>query len=221
MDPWLSTEPPPGPAKLYLPAMKLASVMLSVEATRPPTFTWAVGPNMTPFGLIRKTLPLAVRVPKMLDGSEPVTRFSATALPFGCTNWTVSPLAMLKVCQSSTAFWLDWLTVSASGPADMAAAPTATEPPVGRACAADANASVLTAANRAVRARPARRWLGAEGQSVVRGAGVMVSNPAVTVGAVFADADIRKACRAAPRSGWTREGPARPPRYRGCGHRRP
>ena len=133
IEPWFSTVPPPGPEKLYRPAMKLASVMFRVEATRPPTFTCELAPNRMPFGLTRKTLPLAFRLPRMLEGSDPVTRFSATELLFGWAKRTVSPWAMLKLCQFSTAFWLDWVTVSALPPLETLAAPAATEPPVGRA----------------------------------------------------------------------------------------
>ena len=43
--------------KRYLEELPLnsASVMSSVEATRPPTLTWAPRPKSTPLGLTRKT----------------------------------------------------------------------------------------------------------------------------------------------------------------------
>ncbi len=129
----MTTAPPPGPEKLYLPVMKLASVMFRVEATSPPTFTWAFGPNRMPLGLTRNTLPLADRLPKIADGSGPVTRFRATELLFGWANRTDSLGAMLKLCQLITAFWLVWLTVSARPPPERLAEPAATWPPVGRA----------------------------------------------------------------------------------------
>ncbi len=65
--------------------------------------------------------------------SNSVTRFRATELLFGCANRTDSSLAMPKLPQLSTAFWLDWLTVSARPSPDTLAAPATTWPPVGRA----------------------------------------------------------------------------------------
>ena len=58
--------------------MKSASLIPMVEATSPPTFTWAPWPNRMPFGLIRKTWPLEFRLPMITDASAPSTRFSAT-----------------------------------------------------------------------------------------------------------------------------------------------
>ncbi len=84
------TLPFPAPANLYLPAMKSLSLMLRVDATSPPTLTDAPLPNRMPFGFTRNTLPLADRPPRMLDGSAPSTRLSATELLLGCTNFTVS-----------------------------------------------------------------------------------------------------------------------------------
>ena len=66
--------------------MKLASVMFSVDATRPLTLTDAPLPNRMPLGLTRNTLPLAERLPKIADGSGPSTRLSATELLLGWTN---------------------------------------------------------------------------------------------------------------------------------------
>ena len=57
--------------------------MSSVEATRPPTLTLAPLPNKMPLGLTRNTLPLALSEPRKLVGSEPSTRFKATALLLG------------------------------------------------------------------------------------------------------------------------------------------
>ena len=78
--------------------------MFSVEATRPPTFTLAPAPNNTPFGLTRKTLPLADKLPKIADGSLPVTRLSATDCAFGWLN-TTRPFAPIENdCQLMTTF---------------------------------------------------------------------------------------------------------------------
>ena len=84
--PWLSMAPAPLPfSKVYWPARKFASLRPRVEATRPPTFTCAPGANITPLGLIRKTWPLALRLPKMAEGSLPRTRFRVTELALGWT----------------------------------------------------------------------------------------------------------------------------------------
>ena len=87
--------------------MKSPSLSPRVEPTRPPTLTDAPLPNRMPFGLIRNTLPFALRLPRMLDGSLPMTRFSATELLFGCTNCTLSPAAILKLCQLIATFCVD------------------------------------------------------------------------------------------------------------------
>ncbi len=196
--------------------MKSASPMLRVEATRPPTFTWALGPNRTPFGLTRKTLPLAVRFPRMLEGSGPVTRLRATALLLGWAKRTVSPWAMLKPCQLITAFWLDWVTVRSAPRVDTLAAPAATEPPVGRASAAVTIARLLTAQSRAARANRRR--------PVVRAnLGLRYMEPFLVSadGELLADADIRRTSRVGPTPGrgrWDRGCPWRRPR---CGRRTP
>ena len=57
--------------------------MFSVEATRPPTLTWAVEVKSTPLGFTRNTMPLALSAPWITDTSEPSTRLSATALAEG------------------------------------------------------------------------------------------------------------------------------------------
>src|SRR5580658_1264444 len=134
--------------------------MFRVDATRPPTFTWALAPNSTPFGLTRNTWPLAERLPRMLDGLDPVTRLRATELLFGWANDTDSPWAMPKLCQSRIAFWLVCLMVIDAPELATVAAPATTEPPVGRAWAAEAMASVLAAPKRALRASAPRPGLG-------------------------------------------------------------
>ncbi len=113
--------------------MKFASVMSRVEATSPATFTCAFVPNRIPFGFTRNTLPLADRLPSMLDGSAPSTRLSATELALGCTKKTASPSPMLKLCQLIAAFGLDCLTVSVTEVFAIVALPAATAPLVGRA----------------------------------------------------------------------------------------
>ena len=69
----------------------------------------------------------------MFDGSEPNTRFNATELLLGCTNWTASLAPMLKLCQLIATFWLAWLIVVLPAPPAMLALPADTTPPVGPA----------------------------------------------------------------------------------------
>src|SRR3954468_14306058 len=93
--------------------MKSPLLMSRLEATRPPTLTWAPGANITPDGLTRKTWPLALSEPKMDEAPLPMTRFSATDAAPGCTNCMDWPAPMLKLCQLSTALSLAWLTTMA------------------------------------------------------------------------------------------------------------
>ena len=115
--------------------MKSASVMSSVDASRPPTLTCDPGANSTPFGLIRNTWPLEVRLPKIADASIPSTRFRATERLFGWTKTTLPPWPMEKVCQLIATFWVDWLIVIVPGLVAIVAPPAVTDPPVGSVCA--------------------------------------------------------------------------------------
>src|SRR6185295_15969090 len=125
--------------------MKSASVMLRVDATSPPTLTCAPLANRMPFGFTRNTLPLADRLPKMFDGSDPSTRLRATELLLGCTNLTASACPMLKPCQLIATFWLDWLIVMLPAPLAMLAPPADTAPPDGRAWTLEPKASIMEA----------------------------------------------------------------------------
>ncbi len=78
-------------------------------------------------------MPFADRLPKMLEGSGPSTRLSATELLLGCTNWTASVAPMLKLCQLIATFWLAWVMVVLPAVLLMPAAPSVTTPPTGRA----------------------------------------------------------------------------------------
>src|SRR5450631_4286323 len=126
--------------------MKSPSVMLRVDATSPPTFTCAPAPKRMPFGLTRNTLPFADRLPRMLEGSAPSTRLSATELLLGCANCTASADPMLKPCQLIAAFWLVWVIVVLPGVEAMLALPADTAPPMGRAKTLVPNAIMTQAA---------------------------------------------------------------------------
>src|SRR5579859_346812 len=136
--------------KLYRPAMKSAVLMSWVLATRPATSRLAPGANRMPFGLIRNTWPLAVMLPKMLEGLEPITRFSTMAELFGwmyCTYWS-APTE--NCCQLMAAFWLVWLmTVALAFGVLMVAEPPTTCPPVGLASAIRGDNAPRPAAARA------------------------------------------------------------------------
>jgi len=134
--------------------MKSLSLMLRVEATRPPTLIDAPRPKSMPLGLSRNTLPLAVRLPRMLEGSGPSTRLRAIELLSGCTNWTASVAPMLKLCQLIATFWLVWVMVVLPAELLMAAPPSVTTPPTGRAKTFAPNA-IISETARAFRAKRA------------------------------------------------------------------
>jgi hypothetical protein len=84
--------------------MKLFTSILPVVAISEPTFTVAFWPNITPFGFISMTVPLAVRVPRICDGlASPVTRLSMADAALGCSICTALPASMLNDAQSTTA----------------------------------------------------------------------------------------------------------------------
>src|SRR5271170_3965806 len=92
----------PAPAvavKLSFPPRKSWSDKLSVEATSPATSTRLPAPNKMPLGLIRNTRPFDCNVPRMIEGSMPVTRFN-TALEADCwTKLVISPTPIENPCQ--------------------------------------------------------------------------------------------------------------------------
>src|SRR5471030_1455040 len=100
MVPWLTTLPAPAPpAKLFFPARKSASPMFRLDATRPLTSTREPAPNMTPFGLIRKTLPFDCSAPRIWLGSCPVMRFSTLLSPLCWMKRVISLAPIEKPCQ--------------------------------------------------------------------------------------------------------------------------
>src|SRR5476651_829349 len=128
--PWLLTLPAPAlPTKLFLPARKSASLMFRLDATRPLTSTRDPAPNMTPFGLIKNTLPFDCSAPRIWLGSWPVMRLS-TLLSLFCWMKRVMSLAPIeKLCQLKLA-----------GPATTCGA-------LGLACAALMKQAATTAAS--------------------------------------------------------------------------
>ena len=88
---------------------------------------------MTPLGLTRKTLPLAVRLPRIADGSWPITRLRATDVLLGWTKATDSPAPIPKDCQLIATLALDWSIVRPAAVFEKLAAPAVTAPPIGSA----------------------------------------------------------------------------------------
>src|SRR5438128_12514121 len=110
--------------------------MESVVAKRPPTSTEALGAKSTPFGLVRKTWPLAVMRPKISDGLLPVTRLSAMAEELGWLKLTQALEPIEKLCQLRIAELVLCVTCMFDPEVEMVAAPAATDPPVGSMFAA-------------------------------------------------------------------------------------
>src|SRR5438105_3910663 len=81
------------------PAMNRASSRLSVDAIKLCVLMTPLAPTMIPFGLIRKTLPLACSVPYIEDGLPPVTRLSTADRAEGWMNCVSSPELIEKPCQ--------------------------------------------------------------------------------------------------------------------------
>ncbi len=104
--------------------------------------TCAPPPNSTPFGLRMKTVPLALRLPKMLVASWPVTRFSAIAPAPGWMKLTVSPAWMPKADQSMASREDVWVMVVVVPFCPMLPEPEVTVPPAGAANAGMAAAKV-------------------------------------------------------------------------------
>ena len=88
--PWLTIAAgAPGPwVKRKLPASQSALLRLSVEVTSPATLTRALWPNRTPFGLSNQTRPLLLRLPRMAEGSLPVTRLRTWLAAPACSKRT-------------------------------------------------------------------------------------------------------------------------------------
>ncbi len=75
--------PPPFSIEMELPFMNWSLLTLSEVASRPPTSMVALWPKYTPLGLTSQTWPLALRRPRICEGSCPTTWFSATELALG------------------------------------------------------------------------------------------------------------------------------------------
>lgn len=61
--------------------------------------TWAPFMKMTPFGLIRATLPVALSLPAISDILLPRTALTSRSAPLYCLTWTAASLPMLNVSQ--------------------------------------------------------------------------------------------------------------------------
>jgi len=104
----------PLPVQVRRPALKSALAMSRVEATKPPpTWTVPLGVIAMPLGLTRKTWPLPVICPAMVDGADPVTRLRMAADASGWTKTTLSGWPTEKLPQLTIARDDDCVTVSA------------------------------------------------------------------------------------------------------------
>src|SRR5512146_1135271 len=93
--------------------------MVSVVAKSAPTSTLALGAKRTPFGLLRKICPLALRRPKISDGLLPRTRLTVREEALGWMKLTealepmenvlqlIVPLSVL--CVTCRALLLGWV----------------------------------------------------------------------------------------------------------------
>src|SRR5882762_11915001 len=116
MTPWLTTAPaPPALYQFCRPARKSRSLIERVVAKRLPTSTEALRAKRMPFGLLKKTEPLAVRRPKISDGLLPVTRFSAIAEELGWLKLTHALEPTEKLSQLRIALFVDWSICSLFG----------------------------------------------------------------------------------------------------------
>jgi hypothetical protein len=95
--------------------MKSSLEMLAVEAISPPTSMREFGPNRIPFWFRRMTLPFAVRLPRICEGSPPVTRFSVMEFEPGWMKLVVSPSPIENWPQLMMAFCVDWVMSRRSG----------------------------------------------------------------------------------------------------------
>jgi hypothetical protein len=130
--------------------------MSDVVAINPATSTCAPGPKKTPFGFTSHTCPFANSWPWMLLAPPPVTRLSAIDPDDGCTNCTLVPPAIEKLCQFKIAFAvLCVITVFVDDGAATRASPACTERPV--TCASQPPAHIPDHAKTAVDANNASR----------------------------------------------------------------
>src|SRR3989304_3620117 len=130
--------------------VKSASLRLSGEATKPPTFTCEPVPNNTPLGFRTKTWPLALRLPRIELGSWPRTRLRAMDDALGWLKRTASLLPMLKLCQLMARFWVFWVMVVVAPAWAIVPAPVLVFPPVGSAWASGMSSAVAERINKAM-----------------------------------------------------------------------
>src|SRR5882762_8799839 len=81
------------------PDRKLLFGIFNVEAKKPFLSICPCAPTRMPLGLITKTRPFACNDPYISEGLPEKTRFKATALADGWTNFVTSPRPIEKSCQ--------------------------------------------------------------------------------------------------------------------------
>src|SRR5688572_13773318 len=88
--------------------MKSWSVIDRLVAKRAPTSTRALAPKSTPFWLEMKSWPLALRLPKILDGSPPTSRNNAMDEAPGCDRFTLALAPIENEPNSAIIFCVYW-----------------------------------------------------------------------------------------------------------------
>ena len=137
MMPSFTTEAPAWPASIVSapPRMKLATAGSPIRpalATTPATSTRAEGPNQMPLGLAMTTRPFEVIVPKIFDGSVPMTRLTAIDAASGWLKDRRWSAVTEKLFQSITVRCVAVVTVMSCPAVCIVAVPATTCPLVGR-----------------------------------------------------------------------------------------
>jgi hypothetical protein len=128
--------------------MRSALLAFAVVATRLFTSMREPAPKMTPLGLMMTMLPLALRLPSIIEAPPLPTRLTVSEWLVGCTKFVVSPEPISKPRQSMTALSEDWLTVRVLPMLAMLAEPAATTPSTGFASTAIGATLVSSATSR-------------------------------------------------------------------------
>ena len=105
-----------------------------MDVTSPATSTRAPWPNSTPFGFNSHTRPLLLRLPRIDDGSLPMTRLSTWLEAFACSKRTALPAPIEKLFQLMIALG-ELFTVSVPPTVRAETCPATVFMPLGSTCA--------------------------------------------------------------------------------------
>jgi len=134
--PWLTMPAgfAPSCVKRWLPFSQSRLLRFNVDVTSPATSTRAPWPNSTPFGFNSHTWPLLLRLPRIDDGSLPVTRLSTLLLGPICWKRTALAAPIENVFQLMIAFG-ELVTLNVLPAVWAVTCPLTTFMPVGSTCA--------------------------------------------------------------------------------------